>query len=132
MGAIEQANIQSGTPASAKIIEVSLPSNLRAPYHRIPYAVARCALPTMMDQKSGISRVTKIIFPVAIDGLMNPAPHRASSTILRCCCHESSRRHPARAGVKTVMASSVGRTGVLINATTFANADQAYLCQYPM
>jgi hypothetical protein len=30
------------------------------------------------------------------------------------------------------MARSVGRTGVLINATTFANADQAYLCQYPM
>src|ERR1700733_3073450 len=119
MGAIEQANIQSGTPASAKIIEVSLPSNLRAPYHRIPYAAARSALPTMMDQKSGIVPRAKMISAVAIDAVMNPHPHRASATILRCCSHESSRRHPAR-------------TGVLINATTFANADQAYLCQYPM
>src|ERR1700735_1934625 len=123
MGAIEQPNTQSAAPASAKIIEVSLPSNLRAPYHRIPYAAARSALPTMMDQKSGTVPRAKMISTVAIDAVMNPDPHRASATMLRCCSHESSRRHPARAGVKTVMASSVERLGTLINS------DYPYFCQ---
>jgi hypothetical protein len=64
-----------------------------------------------------------MISTVAIDAVMNPDPHRASATMLRCCSHESSRRHPARAGVKTVMASSVERLGTLINS------DYPYFCQ---
>ena len=40
------------------------------------------------------------------DGSQTP-----SATILRCCSQESNSRHPARAGVKTVLANNVVRLG---------------------
>jgi hypothetical protein len=36
--------------------------------------------------------------------------------MLRCCSHESNRRHPARIGVKAVMASNVERLGTVISS----------------
>jgi hypothetical protein len=50
---------------------------------------------------------------VATDAMMNPDPHRASAVTFRCCSHESNSRHPATAGVKTVIANNVVRLGTL-------------------
>jgi hypothetical protein len=54
-----------------------------------------------------------MISVVAIEAVMKPAPHRASAMMLRCCSQESNRRHPASAGVKTVIASTVERLGTV-------------------
>src|ERR1700761_7169825 len=102
MGVIEQAASQSGTPANVKIIETFLPSNLRAPHHKSPYAAARSAFPMMIDQKSEIVPRATMISIVAIEAMMKLDPHKASATILRCSSHESNKRPPARTGVKTV------------------------------
>src|ERR1700722_18243609 len=107
MGSIEQATSQNTTPTNAKRIETFLPSNFRAPFHRTPYAVARSALPTMIDQKLGIVPRRTMISVVATEAVINPVPHRASAVTLRCCSHESNSKHPARAGVKTVIANNV-------------------------
>ena len=107
MGPIEQATIQTETPTSASTMGTFLPSNFRAPDHRIPYAADKSALPTMIDQKLGIVPRRTMISVVATDAVMNPDPHRASAVTLRCWSHESNRRHPARAGVKTVIANNV-------------------------
>jgi len=64
-------------------------------------------LPTTIDQKLGIVPRRTMISVVATDAVMNPDPHRASADTLRCCSHESNSKHPARAGVKTVIANNV-------------------------
>jgi hypothetical protein len=48
-----------------------------------------------------------MISVVATEAVINPDPHRASAVIFRCWSHESNSRHPARAGVKTVIANNV-------------------------
>ena len=64
-----------------------------------------------MDQKSGILSRARTIRAVATEVVMNPDPHRARATILQFCSHESNRRHPATAGLNTVMANKVERLG---------------------
>jgi hypothetical protein len=51
---------------------------------------------------------------------MNPDPHRARATILQFCSHESNRRHPATAGVNTVMANKVERLGTALRLAEHA------------
>jgi hypothetical protein len=46
--------------------------------------------------------------------IMKADPHRARAKILLCWSHESKRRHPARPGVNTAMASNVGRFNTTI------------------
>ena len=82
-------------------------SNFRAPDHRIPYAAARSALPTMIDQKSATAPRQTMISVFAIEAVMNPDPHRASAITLRCWNQENKSRQPASAGVKTVTANNV-------------------------
>jgi hypothetical protein len=48
-----------------------------------------------------------MISVLATEAVINPDPHRASAVIFRCWSHESNSRHPARAGVKTVIANNV-------------------------
>ena len=68
----------------------------------------------MIDQKSGIVPRATIISVVATDAVMKPDPHKTSAVIPRCWSHESNGKHPARRGVKTVIANNVEKLGTSV------------------
>ena len=72
-----------------------------------PYLPAASALPTMIDQKSGI--VPREISVVATDAVMKPDPHKTSAVIPRAGARKQG--NPVRARVKTVIANNVERLG---------------------
>ena len=74
-----------------------------------------------------------MISVVATEAVMNPDPHRASAVTLRCWSHESNRRHPASAGVKTAMADNVERLGTLITPPRVSQTQTTHVfCHYSM
>jgi hypothetical protein len=68
-------------------------------------------LPTTIDQKLGIMPRAMTISVVAIDDMRKPDPHTPSALTFRCCSQESNSKHPATAGVKTVIANNVVKFG---------------------